>query len=385
MGILLKEKSNSISGSFFKFLSDLIFISLIVALFIAMPFYILYVSGEIRDINYLIKKQRIGKQVLGLAYSDPIGYYKLQNVKIRKPEIIALGSSRVMQFRSFFFNDQSFYNAGGSVQSMYGYNLFLKKMNHYPKVIIIGLDQMWFNQQFHNTSGSVDLTDNFSNFEIFKSSFNKVIVDLLLNKIDIKKISNTSQYLGLTAMMKQNGFRYDGSYIYSREILNPIKAEDYLFKDTYDRIDKGERRFEYGTLIDQSSLIELNLFLNFCKSKNIHVIAFLPPFAPSVWEKLRQKRGEYSYLFSLYPLLEKTFSKYSYQCFDFSNISSLGSNDPEFINGFHGSEKAYLRILIEMCKRDSSLLKYCDMEALSNLLKKSYSANEVIREVIPTP
>ena len=50
--------------------------------------------------------------------SQQFGPYKLQTVRARKPSVLVIGSSRVMQFRPAMFDtvDASFYNAGGMIQ-----------------------------------------------------------------------------------------------------------------------------------------------------------------------------------------------------------------------------------------------------------------------------
>ena len=64
----------------------------------------------------------------------------MELIKQVKPEIIALGSSRVMQFREDSFN-KKFVNAGGAMNSLSEFNFFEKMYEfHNPKYIILGLD-----------------------------------------------------------------------------------------------------------------------------------------------------------------------------------------------------------------------------------------------------
>lgn len=355
---------------------------LFLSLLMLIPLTLLIKSGEIINPDVLIKSQIKEKKILGMAYSYPTGYIKLQNTLIKKPEVLALGSSRIMNFRSFFFNAESnFYNAGGAIQSVDGFNLFLNKLSEYPKVIIINIDQFWFNPNFNDPTGFVDLTNSYSALDILMDSFKRVYYGLLSGKINLEKINDSENNIGMNAIMYGDGFRDDGSYQYSKIISSPKEAEDYLFSDTFDRIEKGNRRFEYGNIVSQKNIEELNKFLKICEDKNIHVLAFLAPFAPSVWDKLVLKESNYEYIFKLDSELSQVFKNYRHNFFNFEDISSIGITDLEVIDGFHVSDKASLKMIIEMCKTDTSLLQYCDIEKMSELLNNSYSNLELIREV----
>tara|TARA_B110001450_G_scaffold242245_1_gene252374 strand:- start:2015 stop:3133 length:1119 start_codon:yes stop_codon:yes gene_type:complete len=360
------------------------FIPLFSFLFLLMllPLTLLIKSDEIINPDVLIKSQIKEKKLLGMAYTYPTGYIKLQNTLTKKPEVLALGSSRIMNFRSFFFNaENDFYNAGGAVQSINGFNLFLNELSQYPKLIIINIDQFWFNPNFNDPTGLVDLTNSYSSVDILMDSYKRVYFGLLSSKINLEKINGSENNIGMNAIMYDEGFRDDGSYQYSRIISSPKEAADYLFSDTFDRIEKGNRRFEYGNIVSQKNIEELNKFLKICENKNIHVVAFLAPFAPSVWDKLVLNESNYEYIFKLDSKLSQVFKNYKHNFFNFEDISKIGVTDLEVIDGVHVSDKASLKMIIEMCKTDSTLLQYCDLEKMSELLNNSYSNLELIREV----
>ena len=82
--------------------------------------------------------------------SNDMFKYKLELIKNIKPKIIALGSSRVMQFREESFNT-SFITTGGAMNYLNEGYLFLQEMKkiHKPEIIILGLDFWWFNEKFY--------------------------------------------------------------------------------------------------------------------------------------------------------------------------------------------------------------------------------------------
>ncbi|MEO8475077.1 MAG: hypothetical protein ABI477_22940, partial [Chryseolinea sp.] len=113
---------------------------------ILLPFIALISSHEI-----FINCEKIAKSkkpyVFGLAYSEVGRQFKFLNVQEKEAfHILSVGSSRVMQFRSAMFN-KSFYNAGGTVQSIGEFEYFLRSLpkSKLPKIVIMGIDQWMFN------------------------------------------------------------------------------------------------------------------------------------------------------------------------------------------------------------------------------------------------
>ena len=78
-------------------------------------------------------------------------------------------------------------------------------------------------------------------------------------------------------------------------MLHPEKSVDAEFKDTFQRIAKNTNRFEYGETPDAESLAQTEALLAFCARAGIEVTAFLPPYAPSVWQRM-QETGQYGYI-----------------------------------------------------------------------------------------
>ena len=67
---------------------------------------------------------------------------------------------------------------------------------------------------------------------------------------------------------------------------------------------------------------------------------------------------QYGYLRALPSYLAPLFNEYGFQLFDFSDLQSVGASDVETIDGFHASERATVRILLELQKADATLRPY---------------------------
>jgi len=349
---------------------------------------VLSASGELISYEKMVNIHNKKDNLMGLAFSNPWQYIKFRTLEIRNPTIAAVGTSRVMQFRDYFFIEpEIFYNAGGIVSSIFDLNLLIKELNaNQIKIIIMGLDQYFFNEYYDNGIGRTELytvtqyrTENFIKNKINIIKYTTVIPLLLKGEIDFKRLFS-SENIGLTAKMYNEGFRSDGSYYYQRFINNPEKDEDFNFQNTFKRIEKGNNRFEYSNTVYRKALLEMNLFLETCKRKNIYVIAFLPPYASAVWNKMKSKPYEYKYLFDLYKELRPIFNKHSFDLYDFGDIASLGSTDDEAIGGFHGSEVTYLRMMIKMSLKNERLKDYVNLNVLNELLKNRFGSREIKQE-----
>lgn len=342
-------------------------------LFITPPCYILFISGEnFHDIDDEIVSGN--KYLIGYAYNeDNYRYVKWKGItSLSYNKVVALGSSRVLQFRSNMF-DSSFYNAGYAIKSINDFMPFLEaiRVEMYPEYLIIGLDQWMFNKNWDNLK-------SMQNPEYWKNGLKrnpdatilkKIWEDFSTNKLGAKlpTYNDSITRIGLNAFVNNKGFRNDGSMQYDDQIVklmnNDPQANDYQFSDTYNRILHGNNRFEYASEMNIKAEIVLDEFLSFCKSKKIKVIAFLPPFADKVYHQMLSS-GRFDYVSQIYPNLKPIFKKHDYELYDFSSITSVGSNDGETLDGFHGSELTYLKLVISMLESGSILNEVTDLERL---------------------
>lgn len=355
-------------------------------IFLGFPFLILFNSRELVPIKKVIEEQRKNNTLVlfGLAYRDLNSYYKLMSVLERDPVIIALGSSRTLQFRSAFFRKNAeFFNAGASVGKIEDFKHFLNKIPSQSRlrIIIVGLDQYFFNPNWVKSQEYDDgseLSKRHDSLEAWNLGWRKAYEDYSNKKFLLKELfvhRYGEERVGLNAIVNSNGFRNDGSYYYGKIISNPEDPgnEDYQFQNTLRRINMGVSRFEYSKDISAISVDELERFLIYCHERNIYVIGFLPPFAPSVYNLIKSKGLKYQYIFQLPSTLNPIFNKYHFGFYDFTDISNLGSSDKETIDGFHGSEKAYLRLFIRMAEKEKVLKEYVDINYLNKKLDNSKS------------
>lgn len=329
-----------------------IFIYFLVCFFILIfvsPLYILLMnSNENSSYSDIVSEQIAKKAIYGTALNQNNFSYKLELIKQTKPEIIALGSSRVMQFRSIFF-EQSFISAGGGMNNLEEGFLFVNEMIkfHKPKKVILGLDFWWFSKEregivdfkYHSNTGDV-ITKKKLFFPIKLFNDNKFTYKELLS-IMLGDDSNDITYyknLGYQAIKSSNGFLQDGSYLYGKELFLS-QSEDKLFENTLNRIELGLNGFEHNQTLSFESLKKLDDITNLFKNNNIEYIVIIPPLSQYINRRIDLNKDKYEYKYNFIKKLEKI---------GVINYENIFNNDCEFIDGFHGGDVIYAKITQEL-------------------------------------
>lgn len=334
---------------------------LLVAVVIGFSVVSLYKAGEIRPFSSYIHSLKQG-QLFELGYSYVDKAYKFHMTdEVMRPQVLALGSSRIMQVRhSIVSPEYSFYNAGGAIQKVRELPMFLNKLHDSPKLILMNLDQWWFNRAYINDDQPFD-SSVYDGPEIDLLKLGRLVcdfyTDLVKGKINLVKVFS-SDNIGLNAICNDNGFTADGTPNSGDRVIIPEEQDDYNFKDVLERIRLGNNRFQYGEQADSTQIRDLEDFLSLCVARHIKVVGFLPPFAPFVYQRM-QETGKYGYMSQLYKMLLPVFDKFEGCSFyDFTDVTDTGAHNYDFYDGFHGSELIYNGIIRQIVRQDSTLAPF---------------------------
>jgi hypothetical protein len=310
--------------------------------------------------------------LIGLKYTNPESVqFKIKMTKEQRPEILAVGTSRIMQVRrSFFKETTSFYNAGGAIRRLPHIRKFLTRLpsDYSPKILMLSLDQRFFNQNWddinpENLDYEEYFTMDYSNVMYVTSQVLKgFIPDLIDGRYDFKSFFSLSllsenRRIGLSAHLDNSGFRNDGTYYYGYIIRDPesVLHADHKFKMSHDRITNALLGFQYSNDVHAKAIEELDAILSDCQKKNIHVVAYLPPYAHEVYQRMMSMGDKYGYMKKLFSTLKPLFDRKGYTLIDASDMANLGASDKEALDGFHGSEKSYLRLILKLASIDNKL------------------------------
>ncbi len=327
------------------------------ALPFAIPFLLLsgfmIYTGEAMPLSWVARTQMGDDPVLYRPrYGSRDMDFKVISANLREPEILTVGSSRVLQFRAQFFNLQprAFYNTGAPSWTLDQVVELVKRLDFTPRILILGVDQSLFNDAVVNTTFDPQVSD-FAHLFMVNRSFMQEVIDG--EEFDIGRYlarvepGHGGLALGLRAIRDGHGFRNDGSEQYGDFLvahwIYPQNERQYHL----DFVDKGMLQYAYGDTVSASRMAQLEDFLTWCKDRGITVIGFAPSFMPTLYQKITND-GRHGYLQKLQAVLPDVFAQYDFPYFDFSDSTALGATDEDFFDGWHASEQINLRMYRQM-------------------------------------
>lgn len=348
-------------------------------LFFAVTIGLFFASGEIASVSRVIDRQAAGARaiLLGMAYSNPAVYYKMESAIRRKPRVLALGTSRIMQVRKEFFADpDAFWNAGGAVDRMKHLRIFLDRVpvGGEPSLILLSIDQNFLNGGWDASNPDHDFLERLrapeSRSHIIATRWTTIYRDLFSGKFSLKDLAaspGSDAPVGLSAHVHGDGFRNDGS-----------RREGSLMKEDSEThvLDMREAKTAFSPgPIDPQLLAELDAFLQEADRRGIRVIGLLPPYAPNLYAAIvsapAEDRQRISYVFDSVRALEPIFRSHGFSVYDGADARAYGSSDEEMLDNQHGSEKTYLRLLLSIAERDEALRSF--MAPLDKLRESMYT------------
>lgn len=352
-------------------------------------FLLFWWTGESRSVSSVLRQQtRSTREVLfGCRYREPASELKRRACTQLETDVLALGSSRVLQLRRPAFKDGvRFYNAGLGVNNLWQFRPVLAMIpeGREPKVLLISLDHYYFNRHWaeFRTTALMQLESTLD------WGWTKAWRDLRRGKFDLGHLLHPpdtgADLLGIVARTFYAGFRSDGSYRSGPTLDDEKITEPPDFAEDLERIQNGNRRYEPALEVAPEALEELRAFLEEASRRNIHVCAFLPPYANTIWHRMtRDLWPRYQYLDALPGEVAEVCAAQDQSFFDFSALEYVGiDDDRQALDGFHGSEKAYTRMLVEMARRDPELARFVDLERCRAALKNPHSLRRVFDDGI---
>jgi hypothetical protein len=319
-----------------------------------------------------VSMQRAGEFCLyGSGLNQDFYPYKRLLYRESPAEVVALGSSRVMQFREKYFRS-SFVNLGGMVQTARALDEAAREIlsGPLPKTLILGIDFWWFNPRYQpNVSASKEPARwNLLNLAYLKTPWTWVW-EGKLKASDLVSIPfrphPPSCRIGTLATHHDSGFGPDGSYYYAAEVSG-LRPRDRLFKDTLWRIETGTNRFEWGEIPEAARIESVVQSIGRLKAAGIQVIAYLPPLAPQIHEVLQASPEKYAYI-------QKSVQQLSARGIKIINLldgADMGASNCEFVDGFHPGEIASARILASLSQEEPELLALIDLPGIRQVMEQ---------------
>ena len=154
----------------------------------------------------------------------------------------------------------------------------------------------------------------------------------------------------------------------------PLK-EGFLY--THNLIDDGNLRFDQTNEIDINQMDNFLNLIREMRDNGTHVIVFLPPFPNEIYTRMYDSDKYHDFLLAFEKNIQSICNNENVSFFDCSNLIWLGASDEETIDGFHGSELAYGRIINKMAE-DKTLAPYINLSLLQEEINNPVSTIQMI-------
>jgi hypothetical protein len=360
----------------------------------AIPFLLatgsLIYVGESMPLEVVIRLQASDEPVLyRVGYGNRDQDYKLMSVDYRQPEVLMTGSSRVLQFRGQFLNNEpeAFYNGAAPAWRLPEVSTMLFSMNHRPDVILLGIDYPWFNDAYEGDP-IVEPPANFWKrlFVVNRTFMQEAIAgenfDLPRLFARIEPGGSGGLALGQRAIIDGHGFRNDGSEQYGDFLVAQHLWQPNMRGHHLGLFENGEDMYVEGDTVSATAMNQMRAILDWAQKEDILVIGMLPPYMPTLWKQMIDSE-RHTYIPQAQAELNDLFAEYDFPLFDYSNGADVGASDEDFFDGWHSSERIALQIYINIARQMPELQPYSDLDALQEIANTALDTFQVFPFVAP--
>ena len=352
--------------------------------------WMLWHTGDSLPVARIHKQQtRLADTLYGRRYfSQQFNVYKMAGIRLRKPTILVIGSSRVMQFRDLMFAplQREFYNAGGILQNAFDLRAFSELVVAgeipLPRILIAGIDPWWLKKGYgeatwlHDPDEAYSPAAHVSALRQILSSGGQ-LADLFADyRLPARTLSGQ---LGMGSLARRNssGFRGDGSKHPPLEVLlDYARSPGYVDRESppvIERIIRHGKPFSLPAVVDEARVQLMVESLAAIKKQGVEVYAFLPPFSSAAFAALEQDRELAPWWRYYTENLPRALKRQGIEVISIQRPADLGLDDRFMLDGFHPSEvfiAQVVRSLLELAPA-SSLLQGVDLTLLEQRVEKA--------------
>ncbi|MCM1153971.1 MAG: hypothetical protein NC314_05480 [Roseburia sp.] len=231
--------------------------------------------------------------------------------KQKAPEMIVMGSSRVLTFEQDMFGADSFYNAGLSESTIYdllAVTGILVQEDKLPETMLIGIDPWLFNSSHDNdrwqelrsyeeymegllTDGAAEdeNSGDENNGDGMTGRDNSKWLSLAYFRYNITCLPGRERFM-VSYTTEHEGMQYikhcDGSIAYQEE-LRTVDAESVIALTRQTMEEQVVYRMTDYKQIDEKSMQMLADLTEYLQKRGVEVILYLPPYSPMLYDYIR--------------------------------------------------------------------------------------------------
>jgi hypothetical protein len=310
-------------------------------------------SGELESVDRVAQRQADGRPfIYGAAFSDRAYRLKVEAARRIRPDVLALGPSRMNQWRSAMFAPLRFYNAGNCVYVQRDFRRVLEDLGDpLPRIVLFSIDYYTFDPAWDTWFEYVSREDvpkwgTAGHSAILRRLGEAVSKEPRLLLARAREPIYGQSAIGLRAIQLGNGFRIDGSFQYGTALTQsepPDTVESVL-----GRIRRSEPPFMASAVLDDERRDELKRFVELAHSRRIKLVGITMPYAPEVVQALNRSASHGAWKQFQDPQFATWLEQLGVVYFNFTNLETFGGRAEEFVDPFHPSEAAYVRMLLTM-------------------------------------
>ncbi len=347
---------------------------------------VLWRAGEFMSVADRVAYQKRTGALYRSASRDDImdPAFRFAIYDLEKPSIVAIGSSRVLQFRADEFT-KPFTNMGMSfaITLLPRWAALMTGPGHRLEHVIVGIDHWQIAPYGRRLPSLSNWTPSGSESGFARRArrtawhglaFIKATLGLFatgrVSFLDAAQIlcrcgpNGAGPDLGIAAIIDGSGIDAAGSYYY--DWVHESGVARPPFHDTLGRVKAGNQGFERHDAADPRILGLIREAVTLFREQGVATTLFVPPMAPRVADAMRASGG-YAFLQQAVDTLRKD----GLRVHDFHDIRNLGGSDCEFADGMHGGEVAYMRMLRYMAADDpAGLGSLVDRARLDDLIAR---------------
>jgi hypothetical protein len=328
-------------------------------------------AGESMPLGLVLRMQASDTPVLyRVKYGNLDQRFKRLAVDYFQPDVMVIGSSRVLQFRDAFLNrnPDAFYNAAAPAWQLEEVSRLLYTINHRPDIIILGIDDPWFNADYAGDPIVEPPVSDFARFFIVNRTFLQEVLEgktfdiqHLLARVEPGGSGGIA--LGFRAIIDGHGFRNDGSEQYGDFLVAQHLWQPNTRGQHIGWFEEGAQMYVPGDTVDTDAIEQLRAVLDFAQQNEILLIGFYPPYMPSLWEQMATSE-QHTYIPESTEQVQALFEEYDFPYFDYHDGADLNATDEDFFDGWHASERVTAQIYINIAHEVPELQAYTHIDAL---------------------
>ena len=313
---------------------------------------ILWQGDELESLAEIIDTQSDENVLYGTAVHANELEHRLSLIASRHPDIVAMGSSRMEQFRQPYFN-RSFVCLCTVMGSIEDAAPLISEMlkRHKPEFVIFGLDYWWFTKlpQGRNVH-PIRANANTLTLQKILQPLNWVMAGRMTmsEASDVVTGGHPNQTLpgyrpvGLAAKIQGRGYRFDGSAMHSELLFadRPASPTQDIAK-VLEKIRRGDPLYPHDAGFDPT---KVGIFVDAVRrlsEEGVTVLVIVPPMLGAVVDTF-SRTPAFSYVDEIRGALQQL----DVTVHDFHDIRQIGSNDCEFIDDRHAGDVGNMRILL---------------------------------------